>query len=86
MFQGRACIGSETGGIPELINGPDAGVLYPVGDVTALASALSELMSDADLRNRLGNGARASILSRGMTRQAMSAAYRNLYQQAILSP
>lgn len=83
MFQGRACIGSGTGGIPELINGPDTGVLYPVGDVTALAAALSRLMSDADLRNQLGKGARTSILKRGMTRQAMSASYRALYKQAI---
>jgi glycosyltransferase involved in cell wall biosynthesis len=83
MFQGRACIGSATGGIPELIDGPETGVLCPAGDVTALAAALSRLMSDSDLRNRLGNSARASILRRGMSRQAMSATYRDLYRQAI---
>ena len=83
MFHGRACIGSSVGGIPELILNPTMGILFPGGNVSALATALASLMEDSEKRDELGLAARASILKRGMTRQAMSAAYRNLYQEAI---
>lgn len=85
MFHGRACIGSAMGGIPELIVDPTVGILYPGGDIPALASQIARLMGDPAERRRLGAQARASILQRGMTRQAMSATYRKLYQQAIHS-
>jgi glycosyltransferase involved in cell wall biosynthesis len=85
MFHGRACIGSAVGGIPELILNPTMGILFPGGDVPALASALANLMAASDKRDQLGDAARLSILKRGMTRQAMSATYRNLYQQTIRS-
>ena len=85
MFHGRACIGSAVGGIPELILDPTMGRLFTAGDVSALALALATLMGAPAERDRLGTAARASILKRGMTRQAMSATYRTLYQQAIHS-
>ena len=85
MFQGRACIGSNCGGIPELISDPSLGRLYPAGDVSALARVLSRLMKDPAERQNLGNAARVSILARGMTRQVMSATYHNLYHKAISS-
>lgn len=80
MFHGRACIGSRAGGIPELINRPSVGRLYESGRVELLAEELADLMQDAGLRAELGEAARASILTRGMTRQAMCATYRALYQ------
>jgi glycosyltransferase involved in cell wall biosynthesis len=85
MFHGRACIGSSTGGIPELIDNPAVGVLFPAGDIAALAKSLARLMADPVQRTRLGTAARSSILERGMTRQAMSSNYRALYFQAIHS-
>lgn len=86
MFHGRACIGSAIGGIPELINAPETnGLLYASGDIPALSAALSQLMVDSNLRSKLGIAARQSIMDRGMTRQAMSVTYRDLYQKAILS-
>lgn len=85
MFHGRACIGSACGGIPELIENPTQGMLYPPGDVISLAAKLARLMGSPEERRLLGMAARTSILDRGMTRQAMSAAYRSLYQKSILS-
>ncbi len=81
MFHGKACIGSNQGGIPELIDRPETGALFPAGDSAALAEVLAKQMSDAALRKRLGEAARVSILDRGMTRQAMTATYRALYQK-----
>ena len=85
MFHGRACVGADIGGIPELINDPAVGLLHRAGDPALLADALARLIRDPELRQSLGAAARASILERGMTRQSMSAAYQELYQQALNS-
>ncbi len=83
MFHGRACVGAETGGIPELINDPSIGMLHEPGNPGALADTLTKLMKDEDLRTRMGMAARDSILNRGMTRQAMAASYLALYRKAL---
>lgn len=85
MFHGRACLGTDAGGIPELIENERCGVLCGVGDVEAMADGLRRLMRDREKRERLGAGARASILERGMTKQAMLNAYRKKYQEIIHS-
>src|SRR5205085_4300903 len=40
---GRPVIGSRMAGIPELVRERETGVLFPTGDVVALAAALEEL-------------------------------------------
>ncbi|RYD85159.1 MAG: glycosyltransferase, partial [Verrucomicrobiaceae bacterium] len=83
MFHGRACVGARAGGIPELIHDPSVGLLYDSSRVDELAARLVQFMDDAELRTRTGAAARASILTRGMTRQSMAENYRSLYQQAL---
>jgi glycosyltransferase involved in cell wall biosynthesis len=50
-------VATMAGAIPELV-GNDAGLLVPVGDTEALAESLAQVLSDADLRVRLAEGAR----------------------------
>lgn len=50
MARGCPCIGSEVGGIPELLP-PDA--LVPPSDETALARAIERFVSDRDLMTRM---------------------------------
>lgn len=83
MFHGCACIGSDCGGIPELISNSSVGVLFHPGDVKHLSRELATLMNDEDKRHSLGHAARDSIIGRGMTRQTMSETYRGLYQKAL---
>jgi glycosyltransferase involved in cell wall biosynthesis len=47
---GRPVIGSAIAGIPELVRERETGVLYPSGDVEALAAALSEFAALPDAR------------------------------------
>jgi phosphatidylinositol alpha-1,6-mannosyltransferase len=47
MARGAVCVGSDVGGIPELL---DASVLCPVGDSEALAVLIRRLHNDPDLR------------------------------------
>ena len=58
MAAGRACVGSDVGGISELITGEEDGLLVPSGDAKALSAAISRLVANEKLRQRLGEKAR----------------------------
>jgi glycosyltransferase involved in cell wall biosynthesis len=45
MANGVPCVAADSGGIPEIIDSGDTGILYPPGDVHALADILEELMT-----------------------------------------
>ena len=57
LARGLPVVGSATGAIPDLV-GPDAGLLVPPGDVGALEGALSSVIDDLEMRDRLAAGAR----------------------------
>jgi glycosyltransferase involved in cell wall biosynthesis len=57
-------VASDVGGIPELIDHGRNGVLFPVGDERALASAVIGLFRDPARANQLASSARATIESR----------------------
>jgi glycosyltransferase involved in cell wall biosynthesis len=64
MASGCAVIGSDVGGIPEVIDNEVTGLVVPAGDVQALAAALRRLASDDELRRRFGERGRARVLER----------------------
>jgi glycosyltransferase involved in cell wall biosynthesis len=51
-------IATRVGGLDEVVVDAETGVLVPPGDVRALRRALSELLSDAGARDRMGRSAR----------------------------
>ncbi len=64
MAAARPVVASAVGGIPELVKDGHTGVLVPPGDVKGLARALDTLVSDADLRRRLGSAGRIEAEAR----------------------
>ena len=54
-------IGSDVGGIPEIINHGENGLLVPPGDEASLAEALLKLINDDKLRRRLARAGRQSV-------------------------
>lgn len=50
-------IGSDTGGIAKIIENKKSGLLFPVGDHKALATKMSYLLKNKDLRNKYAEGA-----------------------------
>lgn len=58
MSRGKAVIGTFPGGHGDMIEDEVSGLLVPAGDVNALARAMDQLASDAQLRDRLGRTAR----------------------------
>jgi glycosyltransferase involved in cell wall biosynthesis len=57
LARGVPVVSSATGAIPDLV-GSDAGLLVPPGDAVALEGALSTVIDDLDVRDRLAAGAR----------------------------
>jgi len=57
MSLGVPPLAFATGGLPEVIEHGESGILVPAGDVAAFAKAAARLTDDSDLRRRLGQGA-----------------------------
>jgi L-malate glycosyltransferase len=57
MWFGCPSVATAVGGIPEVINAGESGVLVPAGDADALARGVETLMSDPELRATLGRAA-----------------------------
>jgi len=62
MSAGLAALVSDCPGNRVLVRDGENGLLFPVEDVEALARQLTRLLDDADLRARLGQNARASVV------------------------
>lgn len=58
---GLPLIGTNIGGIPEVINDGENGFLFPVGDSECLAKLLHTLHSDKELRHNMGKKAQISV-------------------------
>jgi glycosyltransferase involved in cell wall biosynthesis len=69
MTRGRAVVASKVGGIPELIEDGVSGLLFPPGDVDALAERLQRVMTSPELERKLGAGAKARARSFTMDQQ-----------------
>jgi len=59
MAAGRACVASDVGGISELIDDGDNGLLAPPRDPGSLAAAILRLLNDEKARRIMGEKARA---------------------------
>jgi glycosyltransferase involved in cell wall biosynthesis len=53
---GRPVIGTRSGGITDIVNDGENGLLYEVGDTDALAACIRTLVTDPGKRHELGEG------------------------------
>jgi glycosyltransferase involved in cell wall biosynthesis len=58
---GRPLIATDTPGCREIAIGGETALTFPVGDAAALAEAMTRMASDAEMRARFGNAARALV-------------------------
>jgi len=61
MSCGLPILGSRTGGVPELVH-EENGILVEPGNVAEITQALRKLISDGDLRRRMGENNRRRVL------------------------
>lgn len=57
----KPCIGGAAGGTPDVVVDGETGFLVPFGDLPALERAVDRLLSDADLRERMGRAGRRRL-------------------------
>lgn len=83
MAAGRPVVASAVGGLPELITDGVEGLLVPAGDATALASALTRVLADPELRARLGAAGRTRAAA--FSTAAMARGTASVYERALAS-
>lgn len=79
---GMACIATDVGAIGELIEHEQTGLLVPLGDIEALAQAMSRLLSDKSLGQKYGKCAKLDIMKR-LHPEQKSREMAELYTQLI---
>ena len=82
MSCGLPAVGSDTGGIPDLVRHMETGLLAAVGDAAQLADRLEMLLRDAALRTRLAQSARRAIEDT-CDERLIGARYAETYRAAI---
>jgi len=70
------------GGLPELVRNDQTGLLVSVGDATALADAVTRLLDDESLCNRLSSSARA-WLEKECSVDKMTSGYLEIYRSIL---
>lgn len=80
MCCGLPVVATRAGGIPELIEDGVDGLLAPVRDASAVATALASVLADPGLRARLGAAGQATAQRRFLA-SAMVDAYVDLYDR-----
>lgn len=74
-------IGSDAGGIPDIIDDRDSGLLVKAKDAQALANAIYEVATDKPLRNKLINGGQEKLALFDI--KYTTSLYRDVYQTII---
>jgi glycosyltransferase involved in cell wall biosynthesis len=82
MAYGKPVVGSNIGGIPELIAHGETGFLFPSGDQVTLQSQLIQLMKNPELRQRLGIAGRKRVEEQ-FSLERHNAALMRLYLKVI---
>lgn len=63
-------VSNEVGAAPDLVEGKDTGLVYPVGDIAHLGIALNSLLGSAEARERMARNASALIERWGVSASA----------------
>lgn len=78
MFFGCPSVATRVGGIPEVIQDGESGLLAPAGDALSLAAAVQDLIDDPERRRKLGEAARLRAREH-FSADAIVPQYENLY-------
>jgi len=82
MACGTPVVGFDVGGVPEMVRPGVTGALAPVGDVSALAAAISGLLADSPAREDMTGRCRRVVLDEyGM--DSYVSGYESLYQRLV---
>lgn len=80
MAAGRCIVGTDAPGIVDAVSAESEALIVPIGDVAALSAALVRALTDAELRQRLGEAARQRFVCE-FTAERMVASYETVYRE-----
>ena len=81
----KPAIAASVGGLPEVVEDGETGVLFPAGNAEELAEKMLRLLDDPDLVQRLGTQSRSRAL-RLFDPALCARTYLNLYQEISRKP
>lgn len=81
--RGRAVVGTDGGGIPDMVTHEVDGLLVPPHNTEALVAALRRMLDDHALATGLGARARVSYDAWHQTPESFAAAYRDLVERVL---
>jgi glycosyltransferase involved in cell wall biosynthesis len=82
MACGVPVIGTNVGGLPEVVEDGRSGFLRPVGDIDAMARAALELLRDPEKWSKFSTAARQRAVD-AFPLETMVGRYRELYQRTL---
>ena len=83
MMSGLPVVATRVGGIPELVDDGVNGYLVPSRDVNALAKAIRKLVSDVELRERMGKAGREKAIEK-FTLDKMLSKIAQVYEDVLI--
>lgn len=84
MACGVPVVASNIGGVPEVVPAGEAGFLCPMGDVEAMAEAVSQILSDQELHDQFALNAQA-VVAENFTAEHVVPQYEKIYRRVIES-
>jgi len=81
MAAGKPVVATRVGGVPGLVEDGRSGFTVELGDVAGFARCIIELLTDRDLRHRMGR--RSRQLAGRFRLETVAAEYRQLYYQVV---
>jgi glycosyltransferase involved in cell wall biosynthesis len=82
MAAGLPVIGTKVGGVPELVESGEQGILVPPGDCEAFTDAMRTLLNDPEKRTAMANAARARAIAK-FSVERMAQGYESVYRTAL---
>jgi glycosyltransferase involved in cell wall biosynthesis len=82
MACGTPVVGSDAGGIPEIVRDGATGFLFPAGDPRSLAAAIEKLLGDEMRRALMGAECRRAAVD-GYTLEVQAKRYAKLYEKML---
>jgi glycosyltransferase involved in cell wall biosynthesis len=82
MHAGVPIIATPVGGVPDVVEDGVGALLVPPHDARALSDALMRVLDDAELANRLSEGARRRALAE-YTPEALATRIRDVYREVL---
>jgi len=82
MVAGKPCIGSDRGGVPEVISDGETGMIIPYDDPPAIHDAVMKVLSDEKLAARFGKAGKEKALS-GYSWSSIATRVRSVYDSVL---